>query len=121
MGVFQEQKNLVSNNLPEYILEDCKRYAKGFPDQECCALIIAYDNQLIFKPTKNLHSNPVGFFAIDPVELIEYDVEYVFHSHWNGGSRPSSFDKKSSNELCIPFLIYSLIDDDFYLYENISV
>ena len=118
---FLEPKNLVSNNLPEYILEDCKRYAKGFPDQECCALIIKYNRQLILKPTKNIHPDPVGFFAIDPIELIEYDVAYIFHSHWNGGARPSSDDKKSSNELCITFLIYSLIDDDFYLYENISV
>ena len=55
------------------------------------------------------------------MDLIENEVEYVFHSHWNGGSRPSSSDIKSSDELCIPFLIYSLTDDDFYLYESISV
>ena len=109
------------NNLPEHILEYCKCYAKKFPNKECCGLIVSCEEELIFKPTKNIHPDPTWFFAIDSIELIEYDVQYIFHSHWNGSSRPSEFDKKSSNELCIPFLIYSLIDDDFYLYENISV
>lgn len=109
------------NSLPQFILDECKKYAHQFPNQECCAVITKQNNNLKFKPCENIHPDKQGFFAINPEEFIYNDVAYVFHTHWNGPCRPSSFDKKSSDELCVPFLIYSLIDDRFFLYENISV
>ena len=38
-----------------------------------------------------------------------------------GGIKPSITDKLYSDELCIPFLIYSIRDDEFGIYNNISV
>lgn len=121
MEVFLVQKNLQLNNIPKKILLQCKKYALKFKQEECCGIIVKENNNLLFKSCKNIHPDRKNFFLIDPMNLIENEVEYIFHSHWNGGSRPSSSDIKSSDELCIPFLIYSLTDDDFYLYQSISV
>ena len=116
-----EQRDFPLNKIPENILSECKNYALGFKKEECCGIIMSRGEGLVFKACDNIHSNKEGFFAINPVNLIEDEVEYIFHSHWNGGSRPSSCDIRSSEELCIPFLIYSLTDDDFYLYRSMSV
>jgi proteasome lid subunit RPN8/RPN11 len=121
LGGFLEQKSFQLNNITQSILEECKAYAREFPEEECCGIIINKDNKLHFNKCDNIHTDRKNFFAINSEELIYNDVQYIFHTHWNGPARPSSFDKKSADELCLPFLIYSLIDDEFFLYENISV
>ena len=109
------------NDIPKDILNECSSYAEKFVEEESCGVIISNNKGLLFKPCKNQHYNKQNFFLIDPQEFINNDVRYVFHSHWNIGCRPSSFDKKNCSELCIPFLIYSLYDKQFYLYDNMSV
>tara|TARA_B100001939_G_scaffold345079_1_gene360888 strand:+ start:1143 stop:1466 length:324 start_codon:yes stop_codon:yes gene_type:complete len=103
------------------VLDACRLCAKKRPNQEACGLIVKEYSRLKFIECDNLHSDPAGYFLIDPLEIISHDTQYIFHSHWNGDAKPSSFDTKSAKELCIPFLIYSLIEDDFYLYDNIGV
>ena len=109
------------NNIPERILNECRKYAKRFAKEECCAIIKKEGDDLVFQPCENTHPDKTNFFTINPEEFIYNHVVCVFHSHYNCGARPSSMDKESSTELCIPFLIYSLLYDDFYLYRNISV
>jgi proteasome lid subunit RPN8/RPN11 len=116
-----ERKNSQLNNIPKEVLLQCKNYALKFEEEESCGIIVKHNNSFLFKSCENIHPDKKYFFAINPMNLVDNVVEYIFHSHWNGGSRPSSCDIKSSDELCIPFLIYSLTDDDFYLYRSISV
>lgn len=75
----------------------------------------------MFEPCKNLSETPEFNFVIDAEKFIENKVIYVYHSHVNESANPSKFDTKSSEELCVPFLIYSLRDNDFKLYQNKSV
>ena len=58
---------------------------------------------------------------IDARKMIDYDVAYVVHSHCFGPARPSMLDKKAQHEICIPFLIYSIEDDKFSIYDNMCV
>lgn len=121
MAGFLVQKNFQLNNIPGYILDEIKKYCKKKVNQESCGVIHLRDGELIFKECKNISLDPVNYFYIDPIILIDYDVQYIVHSHIIGSSKPSENDINGSNELCIPYLIYSLKDDDFYLYENVGV
>ena len=115
------QKNFLLNNIPEHILSECSEYSKSFAEEEACGIILQNSDRFEFKPCENISSDKRNFFAINPAELIYDDIKYIFHSHWQGGARPSYDDKKACEELCIPFLIYSVKDNEFFLYENISV
>jgi proteasome lid subunit RPN8/RPN11 len=109
------------NKIPQNILEQIKNYCRKNPDIECCGVVYCENEQLSFLECENISDNPTYNFVIDPVILIDYDVEYIVHSHPVGSSRPSTNDIRNSDESCIPYLIYSIRDNDFYLYENISV
>lgn len=121
MEGFLVQKSFQLNNIPKYILDQIKKHCKQNPKQESCGIIYSEEGKISFKACENISSNPTHYFCIDAVILIDYDVQYVVHSHTIGSSRPSENDKNNSDELCIPYLIYSLRDDDFYLYENVGV
>jgi len=108
-------------DIPDSLLVEIKKYCIKNKNQESCGIIHQGLQGLHFLGCRNLSSYPRESFILEPNLIVDYDVKYVVHSHIIGSSKPSSCDTSSSNELCIPFLIYSLIDDDFYLYENISV
>ena len=119
---FQVQKNSQLNRIfDSLLLDELKYYSKKNPTQESCGIIVKENNLLKFIACDNKSINPSCFFVIDSNIIIDYDVEYIFHSHTIGSANPSIKDIRVSDELCIPFLIYSLKDDDFYLYDNISV
>lgn len=118
---FLVQKSIALNDIPKFILDQIKIICKSAPNQECCGIIFKENHKLSILECKNLSENIRTSFVIDPVYFIEYDVKYVYHSHCIRSCSPSVFDMKSSDELCIPFLIYSLRDDNFYLYGNVSV
>ena len=121
MARFLELRSLVLSEMPEEVLSECKEYALGFNMEECCGIIIKDNGKLIFKPCDNISSNKQSFFVINPLDMICDGIEYIFHSHWQVSEQPSFDDIKSSDELCIPFLIYSSLTDKFCLYPNISV
>ena len=121
MEVFLERKNFQLNKISKDLLAEIKKYCLEDSHNESCGIIYLQNDELKFLRCKNESAYPRGHFTINPIILIDYDVQYVVHSHTIGSARPSENDIKNSDELCIPYLIYSLRDDEFYLYENISV
>ena len=109
------------NKIPQNILEQIKNYCRENPGVESCGVVHYVNEGLNFLKCENLSDNPVHNFVIDASILIDYDVRYIVHSHPVGSSQPSTNDVRNSDESCIPYLIYSIRDNDFYLYENISV
>lgn len=109
------------NKINKTILDEIRKYCRKFKKQESCGVVYFNNSTLSFLPCENISRSPEYYFLIDPVILIDYDVQYIVHSHVIGSSQPSENDINSSNELCIPYLIYSLRDNDFFLYENIGV
>lgn len=103
------------------ILNKISACFKLYPNQEACGFIVEDNNVLDFIECENLANNKRDFFVVDPFVFAENNVVTVVHSHWQGSSTPSGLDKKIADDFDLPFLIYSIIDDDFCLYENKSV
>jgi proteasome lid subunit RPN8/RPN11 len=107
----------LNNEIPEEVLREIESYAKSIPQEESCGVIALVNNNLSFIPCENLSENRYSNFFIDPNILIDNNVVYIYHSHVDQSSKPSFLDIKSSKSLCIPYLIYSLRDEDFYLHK----
>lgn len=118
MEVSLEQKDILFN---KELLNIIRKYSEASRQQETCGLVIEAENNCEFLACQNLSENPCHHFKIDPKIFIENKVLYVYHSHVNCSANPSNMDMLYSNELCIPFLIYSIRDDEFKIYKNISV
>ena len=94
-------------------------HAKEFPQEEVCGALILtkFDGPKIVR-LKNYHEDKQNFFRVDPREFISLkrkgDIIALYHSHPDAKSTPSAYDKKISKELCVPFYIYSLLEEDFY-------
>lgn len=121
MGVSLVQRNFQLNKIPTDILEEIKKYCKQFSNSEACGIIHETFEGLRFLACENCSPDARYNFSIDPRILIDYNVQYIVHSHTICSAKPSINDMKNSDESCIPYLIYSLRDDDFYLYENVGV
>jgi len=93
-----------------------KKYCLENNSIEACGVIVGGSDGAEFLPCKNIHPCPEVAFAFSPKHIIREDLLYVFHSHTETCSKASEIDKKYSNELGVPFLIYSLPGDDFSLY-----
>lgn len=118
MGVSLVQKDI---HLHKAILKQVKAYCLGSLIEERCGLIVESASGMKVVSCKNESSFPEYHFMINLNIFIENKVLYVYHSHVNCSVKPSITDKLYSDELCIPFLIYSIRDDEFGIYDNISV
>jgi proteasome lid subunit RPN8/RPN11 len=90
-------------------------------NKESCGIIYKDNKTLRFLKVENISRSPENHFLIDSSIIIDYDPIVIVHSHTRSCSTPSEIDIAASDELCIPYLIYSIRFDEFYLYENISV
>ena len=109
-------------NLTSKLKEEIRSYAQGNPSEETCGLIVKSRGETVFVPCKNYHQQPSLAFRLSPRDLLSYDgVVAIYHSHPKCSALPSKKDRLYSDELCVPFLVYSLIDDNFNLYENKGV
>lgn len=96
----------IKNKIKNHALEDL--------DKEVCGLIIK-DNVI---PCVNLSPNPEVHFVINPILLIGNNVDFIYHSHVKGTSEPSKTDIMFQKQIRIPFVIYSIEEDDFYFLNN---
>ena len=102
---------MINNKLKK----DIKKYSIENSSIEVCGVILKKGGRENFLKCKNIHPNPSLAFTFSPKYLVMDDLSYIFHSHPKCSSDPSLMDRKYCNELKIPFLIYSLPDDDFSL------
>lgn len=98
-------------NFSDDVLCEVKKNCKKNQNQESCGIIIG--NKVV--ECENLSDYPQFHFVIDPLILIENNPDCIYHSHVNISCKPSKLDLLAFREICIPFLIYSIIDDEFYL------
>lgn len=109
------------NNIPQYIFDSIKKYCLKNPKEETCGIVYLENDDLFFLGCENICIDKKYNFQIDPEVIISYDVKYIVHSHTDCSASPSIADKKSSNELAIPYIIYSIMYDKFEIYQNKSV
>ena len=100
----------------EKLKQKIKIYSIDNRSIESCGLVVGSSGGEEFVPCRNLSPCPELSFTFSAKYLLVDNLKYIFHSHPSSSSRPSYIDKKYCNELRIPFLIYSLVEDDFSLY-----
>ena len=86
---------------------------RSYP-QESCGIINKSGEALV---SPNISPRPCDSFLIDFSDFNFSDIKYVYHSHPETSALPSVTDIQYCNESQLPFIIYSLRDDDFYFLE----
>ena len=88
--------------------------------EEGCGLLINKRGKIVWKFCKNIADDKKENFQIDPKEYVKArlsgDIHAIVHSHPDISCEPSEADKKASDHLGIPYIIYSLPDAEKYVY-----
>ena len=109
------------NKISQSTYSHIKNFFCTNKEEELCGIIVDAINGGRFIECENIASDRVYYFHINPCVFIDNKVDLVVHSHCMGSARPSTLDIKCSESMDIPFLIYSILDDNFCLYQNKSV
>ena len=89
---------------------------KAYPDEACGFVVKNNLNDRKVVPKDNASLSPRRAFLISPQDLLlEENIVAIYHSHPKDSSMPSYADKIYCSELQIPFIIYSVLNDDFYM------
>ncbi len=100
---------------------EIKRAALKNKQEEVCGLIIKNSlEELLVLECENIFEKKQEGFVISPEVFLNIlnkncEIIAIYHSHPNSGCTPSKADTAQSEALCLPFIIYSLKNDDFYI------
>ena len=88
--------------------------------EEGCGLLVNKKGKIEWMSCRNVSDNPEESFHIDASDYIKArlqgDIYAIVHSHPDFSCEPSEADKKASDFLGIPYIIYSLPDFEKYEY-----
>jgi len=96
-------------------------HAESKPDEEVCGFILLNkDLTVSVEECANENPNPEKCFTVSSAKFLKHSIEKkilgIYHSHPKSDEKPSKTDIAMSEEMGIPYLIYSLITKKFYLY-----
>jgi proteasome lid subunit RPN8/RPN11 len=90
-------------------------------DEEVCGFVVKEGDRHFLYPIKNMAENKKLNFVIPVKQYLYVEKKFkilaIYHSHIEGDSSLSELDKKMSEAICYPFLVYSKADKSFTLYE----
>jgi proteasome lid subunit RPN8/RPN11 len=93
-----------------------KAHASWSLPNECCGFIMDEDR---VAPQENISPRPLDSFVIDSHSFFipreRGEVRIIYHSHPTTSSEASPTDRAYCNEINIPFIIYSVPNDNFSL------
>lgn len=100
---------------------DIISHAEKNPEEEVCGFVILNpDLTVSSEPAINENRDKEDCFEISASKFIDYKLNKkilgIYHSHPRSDENPSNRDKKVSEEMGIPYLIYSLQTKKFFLY-----
>lgn len=101
--------------------QDIIEHANLFPDEEVCGFVLFdYEKGAYAKPMLNISDNKKISFKINPSEYLKYKSSDkllgIYHSHPTSSESPSDFDLINAKEVGLPYLIYSLLNNKFFLH-----
>ena len=105
-------------NLNNHYYKLIVEHAEEFPHEEVCGTV-ELDQNLMVKVNreKNQSIDKEKMFSMSPLTVLKRKkLLGIYHSHPNTDENPSEYDIGMSEEMGIPFLIYSLITKKFFLY-----
>jgi proteasome lid subunit RPN8/RPN11 len=116
---------LTNININSSFYEEIKDHALKQSAHEVCGFVILNDfGEVEIEPCENIHPDKTNGFKIQTkvfLDSLKKDVLAIYHSHPFDSSDPSSHDLVQSQELCTPFVIYSVKYDNFYIHIPKSV
>lgn len=99
------------------IKEEIKAQALAEFPKEGCGVVVVFKGKPRYVACKNVHLIPENDFIISPEDFLTAsqigEIVAIAHSHPNSSSQPSVADKVSQAETELPWLIYSVRDDNF--------
>lgn len=102
------------------IQEKIKLLCESEAEKESCGIIIFENKRTKIVPCSNVSKNPANFFEIQISEQIEAmrrgKILAIYHSHLNQCHNFSKEDLKYSEEMIVPFLVYSLKNKKHNIY-----
>jgi len=100
--------------------EDIIRICKKNKEKESCGIIFFSNKRYRIKECKNISKNPENQFEISFLDHCEClkngEIVGTYHSHVNRDENFSELDVKMSNEMMIPFIVYSLKTNKINVY-----
>lgn len=101
--------------------EEIISYSKDNKVEEICGFVLLCpDNSVEITKEVNVNPDPSKSFSISPQKFINYSINRkilgIYHSHPFSDESPSAQDILCSEESGIPYLIYSLQTNKFFLY-----
>jgi proteasome lid subunit RPN8/RPN11 len=101
------------SKIKQLISVDCEKS----PKREVCGFVVFEDDEYKILPAENKSPNKENEFYIPAKDFLYVkntkNVVAIYHSHAQGNSEPSEFDKKTCDLICYPFVIYSIETNTF--------
>ena len=100
--------------------DEILKYLLSVYPEEGCGILLNKRGVLKWKPCKNIAADRETSFELNPEDYIsahlEGDIYAIVHSHTNASAEPSELDKKASEFLKIPYIIYSIPEGEKVVY-----
>lgn len=117
-----KEENLCYFNNSKDLLGFLKKEGDYSLFAELCGLVgLDKDKNIVYKKMQNRSKSPESYFLIDPFDYLSFIKDFkilmIYHTHLYGDEFPSDFDEKTSENCCLPFLIYSITTEKFFIYE----
>jgi len=122
---FQELINHNNKMIDKKIKNFIKNHSLKDNPKESCGFIVQ-DNE-IFKciPCENIAKDQIENFEISSKDYLNIKdkykkIFYIYHSHTNDNENFSETDKKCSDNLNLPIILYSIKNDIIKIYEPVN-
>ena len=108
---------MTSSKFCDSIIE----HANSSPEKEVCGFVILSDDLIAYSEEAiNENPKPADSFSISPAKFLNYKLNKnilgIYHSHTRENELPSEHDKAGAEATGLPYLIYSLKTERFFLY-----
>jgi len=104
-------------NIKQKIVKACNKKK----NEEVCGFIIYQNEQFEVYECENKAQDKEGEFYIPAKEFLyiknNFEIVAVYHSHIKSEENASEFDKKISNLVCFPFVVYSYQTQKFSIFK----
>ena len=112
---------MLNKKIKNFVKEECLKNSS----EESCGFIVFKDD-FVCVPCKNISSDPTNFFKISSLDFLKTkylynEIHYIYHSHISENCEFSELDKKCSDFLMIPIILYNIQKNIFKLYSSTNL
>ena len=98
------------------VLHSCACHARQNSETEACGIVLNFKPKRFFA-LPNILKSDRSFQITSRINFIKSKVLCVFHSHPLASAYPSDADISCSTRIGIPYLIYSVLYDNFIYFD----